>query len=198
MLPLPADQAGIAKITLCIIDVNGAGLMPPFNASNVSGLKQSGVATPPQPKGEDMNRMTNVLAALLAAASLLLGSGTAVADSHPDNVVYHVNDAVNATAALRNISNHLEVNPKAKIVVVTHAQGVDFLMEGARDKNGNPYNVQVETLAAQGVTFDVCEITLRNRKLDRKQFIPESVFVPSGVAELAKLQSRGGYAYIKP
>ena len=88
-----------------------------------------------------MNRMTNVLAALLAAASLLLGSGTAVADSHPDNVVYHVNDAVNATAALRNISNHLEVNPKAKIVVVTHAQGVDFLMEGARDMNGNPYNV---------------------------------------------------------
>ncbi len=68
----------------------------------------------------------------------------------------------------------------------------------AKDKNGNPYNVLVETLAQQGVTFDVCEITLRNRKLDRKQFIPESVFVPSGVAELAKLQARGGYAYIKP
>ncbi len=145
-----------------------------------------------------MSRMTSVLATALAAASLLLGTAPAIADSHPEKVVYHVNDAANATAALRNIGNHLEVNPKAKIVVVTHAQGVDFLMEGARDKNGNPYNVQVETLAAQGVTFDVCEITLRNRKLDRKQFIPESVFVPSGVAELAKLQSRGGYAYIKP
>ena len=145
-----------------------------------------------------MSRMTSVLGAALAAASLLLGTAPAIADSHPEKVVYHVNDAANATAALRNIGNHLEVNPKAKIVVVTHAQGVDFLMEGARDKNGNPYNVQVETLAAQGVTFDVCEITLRNRKLDRKQFIPESVFVPSGVAELAKLQSRGGYAYIKP
>ena len=145
-----------------------------------------------------MSRMTSVLATALAAASLLLGTAPAIADSHPEKVVYHVNDAANATAALRNIGNHLEVNPQAKIVVVTHAQGVDFLMEGARDKNGNPYNVQVETLAAQGVTFDVCEITLRNRKLDRKQFIPESVFVPSGVAELAKLQSRGGYAYIKP
>ena len=145
-----------------------------------------------------MSRMTSVLATALAAASLLLGTAPAIADSHPEKVVYHVNDAANATAALRNIGNHLEVNPKAKIVVVTHAQGVDFLMEGARDKNGNPYNVQVETLAAQGVTFDVCEITLRNRKLDRKQFIPESVFVPSGVAELAKLQARGGYAYIKP
>ncbi len=56
----------------------------------------------------------------------------------------------------------------------------------------------METLAQQGVTFDVCEITLKNRKLERKQFIPESVFVPSGVAEIAKLQARGGYAYIKP
>lgn len=147
-----------------------------------------------------MNRMTGVVAMILAAASLVLGgcATNLAANSNPDNVVYHVNDAVNATAALRNISNHLEVNPQAKIVVVTHAQGVDFLMEGARDKNGNPYNVAVETLAQQGVTFDVCEITLKSRKLDRKQFIPESVFVPSGVAEIAKLQARGGFAYIKP
>ena len=142
--------------------------------------------------------MTSVLATVLAAASLLLVGGTAIADSHPKNVVYHVNDAANATAALRNIGNHLEVNPQAKIVVVTHAQGVDFLMEGAKDKSDNPYNVLVETLVQQGVTFDVCEVTLRNRKLGRKQFIPESVFVPSGVAEIAKLQARGGYAYIKP
>jgi intracellular sulfur oxidation DsrE/DsrF family protein len=75
---------------------------------------------------------------------------------------------------------------------------VDFLMDGAKDKNGNAYNVVVETLAGRGVTFDVCEITLKSRKLDRKQFIPESVFVPSGVAEIAKLQARGGYAYLKP
>ncbi len=145
-------------------------------------------------------KMTGSLAIVLAAGTLILGgcATNQTANIHPDKVVYHVNDAVNATATLRNISNHLEVNPQAQIVVVTHAQGVDFLMEGAKDKNGNPYNLQVETLAQQGVTFDVCEITLRNRKLDRKQFIPESVFVPSGVAEIAKLQARGGYAYIKP
>lgn len=145
-------------------------------------------------------RATKGLAVAAAVGMLALGgcATNQAANSHPDKVVYHVNDSANATAALRNISNHLEVNPQAQIIVVTHALGVDFLMEGAKDKNGNPYNVQVETLAQQGVTFDVCEITLRNRKLDRKQFIPESVFVPSGVAEIAKLQARGGYAYIKP
>lgn len=141
-----------------------------------------------------------VLASVMVAGALLLGGCATdiTASVHPDKVVYHVNDSVNATAALRNIGNHLDVNPQAQITVVTHALGVDFLMDGARDKNGNPYNVAVETLVGRGVTFDVCEITLKSRKLDRKQFIPESVFVPSGVAEIAKLQARGGYAYVKP
>jgi len=120
------------------------------------------------------------------------------AQAQEDKVVYHVNDATNATAALRNIGNHLEVNPKAKIVVVTHAQGVDFLMDGKKDGNGNPFNIPIESLKARGVKFDVCEITLRNRKLERKLFIPEATFVPSGVAEITRLQQREGYAYLKP
>ncbi|HSD99296.1 MAG TPA: DsrE family protein [Burkholderiales bacterium] len=117
----------------------------------------------------------------------------------PDKVVYHVNDSdAQATNALRNIGNHLEVNPKAKIVVITHARGVDFLMEGAKDRNGNPYNVRVEELKAQGIQFDVCEITLRNRKMTKSKFIPEATFVPSGVAEITRLQQREGYAYLRP
>lgn len=140
------------------------------------------------------------LACILAVSASLLGAcATDMTSSvHPDKVVYHINDSASATAALRNIGNHLDVNPQAQIVVVTHALGVDFMMEGARDKNGNPYNIPVEALTERGVTFDVCEITLKSRKLDRKQFIPESKFVPSGVAEIGKLQARGGFAYIKP
>lgn len=134
-------------------------------------------------------------------SSWLLGCGlllAGMAHAQVDKVVYHVNDAVNATAALRNINNHLEVDPKAKIVVVTHALGVDFLMDGKKDSNGNPYNIPVEELKARGVKFDVCEIKLRNRKLERKLFIPEVTFVPSGVAEITRLQQREGYAYLRP
>ena len=127
------------------------------------------------------------------------GGGDVKANIGPDKVVYHVNDAgAQATAALRNINNHLEVNPKAHIVVVTHAQGVDFLMAGAKDRNGNPYDIRVEELKGRGVTFDVCEITLRNRKMTKGQFIPEAAFVPSGVAEITRLQQREGYAYLRP
>jgi intracellular sulfur oxidation DsrE/DsrF family protein len=128
-----------------------------------------------------------------------LGGADAKSNVAPDKVVYHVNDTgAQAVNALRNIGNHLEVNPKAKIVVVTHAQGVDFLMEGAKDRGGNPYNIRVEELKAKGIQFQVCEITLRNRKMTRSQFIPEATFVPSGVAEITRLQQREGYAYLRP
>ena len=56
----------------------------------------------------------------------------------------------------------------------------------------------VERLQGRGVQFDVCEITLRNRKLTKGQFIEYVSYVPSGVAEVTRLQQREGYAYLKP
>lgn len=138
----------------------------------------------------------------VAALALAAAGAAFAADNNPvgpDKVIYHVNDtAAQASNALRNIGNHLEVNPQAKIVVVTHAGGVDMLFNDARDKNGNPYNIPIEQLKMQGVQFEVCQITLRNRKLEKSQFIPEASFVPSGVSEIARLQQREGYAYLRP
>jgi len=141
---------------------------------------------------------------IAAIATLALAGCSAMGDSvrqpvGEDKVVYHLNAGIEqATNGIRNIRNHLEVNPKAKIVVVAHAQGVDYLMKGMKDKNGNPYQDAVEDLKNQGVRFDVCEITLRNRKLTREQFIEDATFVPSGVAEITRLQQREGYAYLRP
>ena len=42
----------------------------------------------------------------------------------PDKVVYHINDSANATALLRNVGNHLDVDPTARIVVVSHADPI--------------------------------------------------------------------------
>ena len=103
----------------------------------------------------------------VVGAALLSGCGTMGADTkatvYPDKVIYHVNEGDDqAVDALRNIKNHLAVNPKAKIVVVTHSNGVRFLKKGARDKNGNPFNVPVEELKERGVQFDLCEITLQH------------------------------------
>ena len=131
----------------------------------------------------------------IAALALSLASLAAWAQ---DAVVYHIDDAATqAVKGLRNVRNHLDVDPTAKITVVTHAAGVDFLMEGAKDKNGSAYAGPVAALKARGVNFEVCEITLANRNLKKSQFILEADFTPSGVVRLAKLQKQG-FAYIKP
>ena len=134
---------------------------------------------------------------LLVAALLL--AGCAAVGPQQDRVVYHFSDGLpQASNGLRNIGNHLEVNRNARIIVVSHARGVDFLMKGVKDANGNLYEDLVEQLRMRGVEFDVCEITLRNRKLTKDQFIPEIKYVPSGVAEITRLQQHEGYAYLKP
>src|SRR5512137_3161080 len=93
---------------------------------------------------------------------------TALAASAQDTVVYHIDDAeAQALKGLRNIRNHLDTDPTAKITVVTHAQGVDFLMEGAKDRTGAPFIGTVSALVNRGVKFEVCEITLKNRELKK-------------------------------
>ncbi len=139
-----------------------------------------------------------LIRSLLAAATVslvLLAPGQALAQ---DPVVYHIDNAeAEGLKGLRNIRNHLDVDPTAKITVVTHADGVDFLMEGAKDANGGAFAGPIAALVARGVKFEICEITLRNRNLKKEQFIQEAEFTPSGVVRIAKLQ-KAGAAYIKP
>jgi len=132
---------------------------------------------------------------LVVASALLVSMALAQAQ---DKVVYHVNDtATQALATLRNIRNHLDTDPTAQITLVAHAFGVDFLMEGMKDRSDVSFDATVSALKNRGVKFEVCEITLKNRNLKREQFIQEADFTPSGVVRLTKLQLQG-YAYIKP
>ncbi|HEX9181726.1 MAG TPA: DsrE family protein [Burkholderiales bacterium] len=144
--------------------------------------------------------MTRTLIALCCAA--LLGWTAAArgqAGAPAERIAYHFGDGVEqAWRGLQYIRNHLEANPKAHIVVVAHAAGVDFLVKGAKSARGNEFQHAIEELDLQGVSFKVCEITLRERGMQRSQFVKEATFVPSGVAELGRLQSREGYAYIRP
>jgi intracellular sulfur oxidation DsrE/DsrF family protein len=115
-------------------------------------------------------------------------------------VVYHIDDAeAQGLKGLRNIRNHLDVSPQTTIIVVTHANGVDIMMEGAKDKKNNvEYAPLVGALKSRGVKFEVCEITLKNRNLKKDQFTLDADFTPSGVARVADLQYKDGFAYIKP
>lgn len=139
--------------------------------------------------------MKTLIGAIVAAAAL----SAVAAPGEPVKVVYHMNEGVErAPQAIRNIRNHLTADPKAKIVVVSHAAGINFLMKDAKDANGNPFEVAVQDLKSKGVEFRVCEFTLTQRKIDRNQLIEEVSYVPSGVAEVSRLQFQEGFAYLKP
>ena len=135
-------------------------------------------------------------ALLIALASLV----TPAIAAGPTEVVYHIDDAESqGIKGLRNIRNHLDVAPQTKIIVVTHANGVDIMMEGAKDKkNGIEYAPLVGALKSRGVRFEVCEITLKNRNLKKDQFVLDTDYTPSGVVRVADLQSQERFAYIKP
>ena len=140
-----------------------------------------------------MIRLFKVFAALTLA-------GVASLATAQDKVVYHIDQAANqGLKGLRNIRNHLDTAPDTKIIVVTHAEGVDMLMEGAKEeKSKTEYAPLVSALKARGVRFEICEITLKNRNLKKELFVLDADYTPSGVVRLAQLQARERYAYIKP
>jgi intracellular sulfur oxidation DsrE/DsrF family protein len=130
-------------------------------------------------------------------AGLVIAAAASAAAAQ-DRVVYHVDDAVaQGLKALRSIRNHLDVDPAARITVVTLADGVDMLLEDAQGPGKVAYAPLISALRARGVGFEIREITLASRNLKKEQFIQEADFTPSGVVRIARLQKEGA-AYIKP
>ena len=116
-------------------------------------------------------------------------------------VVYHINfdDPRAQLGALRNIQNHINAIGKEhlELRVVLHGNGLSLLMRANEDPK---FEGSVVNLRDQGVEFNVCGNTLKARKLsyeDDLLDVDRKHVVPSGVAEIAHLQSQG-FSYIKP
>ena len=138
--------------------------------------------------------------AFLTALTLMLGMGVTLAQDKV-KVVYHFdNTETQATAGLRTLRNYMDTAPDTKIVVVALGDGVRFLMEGAKDKKNNDlqYGPLISDLVAKGVSFEICELTMRALDLKKDQFVLDADFTPSGVVRIGQLQVREGYGYIKP
>ena len=123
----------------------------------------------------------------------------ALAQAQDIKVVYHLTTGIDTIAgALYSVQNHLDADPKAKIVVVTNGPGIDFLLTDAKDSKGREFSGVVSDLAGKGVEFRVCNNTLVSRNIDPGKLLMETTLVPSGVAEATKLQIKEGFAYLKP
>lgn len=126
-------------------------------------------------------------------------------------VIYHVNfdDLATQVATLANIQNHINAvgAENLELKVVMHGDGVSLLLEpdALKDTKMKAANAtdeiqaKISGLKDQGIKFEICANTLKGRSvpMDALYDVSESDIVPSGVAELARLQQLG-YAYIKP
>ncbi|MEM9360745.1 MAG: DsrE family protein [Pseudomonadota bacterium] len=119
-------------------------------------------------------------------------------------VVYHINydggpDDKKYRGAMRNIQNHINAvgAENMEIKVVLHGNGLGLLMTA---KENQKVQSAVTSLKTQNVTFQVCNNTLKGRKISYENDlfeVFEEDIIPSGVAELSHLQQQG-YTYIKP
>ena len=138
---------------------------------------------------------------LLGVACLFGGAGRVVAASHDAktlHVVYHL-DANNKDTmiALHQVQNQLAAQPHAEIVVVTIGESVPFLTKDAKTAGGYPFALMIQALQGSGVRFEACGNTMKAIKIEPKQLDDGVAIVPSGMAELARLESEG-YVYLKP
>lgn len=114
-------------------------------------------------------------------------------------VVYHLSEGIpQASRAIGNIRNHLAADPTVKIVVVAHGLGIDFLLDGATNQMDQPFAGGVSDLVNKGVEFRVCNNTLVARKISPDKLLMEAQVVPAGVSEVAKLQAKQGFVYLRP
>ncbi|MEE7492060.1 MULTISPECIES: DsrE family protein [Methylobacterium] len=155
--------------------------------------------------------MTTVFRNLMLALALaIMGIGTVHAGSEApaghyadQKVVYHNGGGGPDGAAyfkrlLANLRNHVDAvgRTRVEIRVVSLGDGVGLFQAAANDKE---LAGRIDALKGMGVRFLVCANTLRERKIDRTTLygVGEDDLVPSGVAELTRLQGMG-FAYIHP
>ncbi|NNE88984.1 MAG: hypothetical protein HKN27_12990 [Silicimonas sp.] len=153
-----------------------------------------------------MKQLISLCAAVTLLATMLMVSTAAEAEDRygKQKVVYHINynggeDDRMYRGAMRNIQNHINAvgAENMEIKVVLHGNGLGLL---ASALDNEALQGQVLELKGQNVGIHVCNNTLRGRKISYEDDlfdVFEEDIVPSGVAELSRLQQMG-YTYIKP
>lgn len=140
-----------------------------------------------------------ILKSFALLPAMALGYALPTLAAEPVKVVYHLADGIDqASRAMANIRNHLRAEPDARIAVVANGDGIRFLLAGAKERNGKPFDAAITALAAQGVEFKACGNTLTAHDVSPSRLVPEAKLVPAGVVELARLQAKEGYVYIRP
>ncbi|HEV8539218.1 MAG TPA: hypothetical protein VGR15_09915, partial [Bacteroidota bacterium] len=116
---------------------------------------------------------------LLLSFFLLLISGTIAAQSPPYRVVFDLTsrDSLDHKAVIRWIREISRPNPKMQVEVVMYAKGLEMVMP---EKSVVTEDLK-ELMQNANFSFKVCEIAMKNNKVEKSQMIPGVQTVPDGI-----------------
>ena len=148
--------------------------------------------------------MHSTLLAIVLGASWATPALAAGQAAYGDQKVVYHNDGSQTdnrkyfNLLLGNVGSQIAAVGKdhVQVKVVDLSGGVDLLQQAAAEPE---LAGRIDSLRAQGVVFLVCKNTLAARNIDWHTLygVKEVDLVPSGVAEISKLQQQG-YTYVHP
>ena len=124
----------------------------------------------------------------------LFTTGIVRAQASPYRVVFDLTskDSLDQKVLLRWIKEITAENPKAELEVVMYGKGYELVLP---EKSVFTSDVS-ELLKKPNVTFKVCQIAMRNNKIDKSQLMPGVATVPDGIYEVISKQHED-WGYIK-
>ena len=112
----------------------------------------------------------------------------------PYKVVFDLtsDDPLDQGAVLRWLREVGAANPQTEMEVVMYGRGLALVMP---ERSARLDEVK-EAIARPHVSFKVCEIAMKNQKVEKSQLLPGVGTVPDGIGEIVAKQTHG-WGYIK-
>ncbi len=125
---------------------------------------------------------------------VLQGIGTGVAQDRSYRVVFDLTsrDSLDQKAVMRWVGEITASNPSAHVEVVMYGKGFELVMP-----ERSAYYADVEKAEKNPrVSFNVCQVALKNNNVDKSRISAGAHTVPDGIYEIL-MKQREGWGYIK-
>jgi intracellular sulfur oxidation DsrE/DsrF family protein len=100
-------------------------------------------------------------------------------------------DTLAHKALMKQLGNIKSVAPETEIEVVCHGPGLEMLQ-----KEKTIVLKGIQTAKANGVVFQACEFSLKERKVEKSAIIMEASYVKAGIIHIV-VKQEAGWSYIK-
>jgi len=130
---------------------------------------------------------------ILCFSLLIFNSKIEAQNKAPHKIIFQMvtGDTASHKMLMKQFANILSIAPDAQIEVVCHGPGLQMMMlEKTIVAN------KIAALKEKGVVFNVCEFSMKERKVERSMLIEQATLVPAGIIEIVEKQEQG-WSYIK-